>query len=71
MKYKGFEIFKKPVLRVRADRRWSVSSGIAANGYVKCYRWGAKHPSRRTIVGCPSLNALKESIDNEIAEITS
>jgi len=66
MKYKGCEIFKKPCLRVKADSRWTVSSGIAANGYVRCYRWGATLPSGRKIVGSPSLRALKDSIDFEI-----
>jgi len=68
MKYKNCEIFKKPCLRVRGDRRWTVSSGIAANGYVKCYRWGARIANGKTIVGAPSLKALKEDIDYELAK---
>lgn len=67
-RYKGWNILKKPVLRVRADRRWSAASGIAANGYVRSYRWSAQKDGRR-ILGCPSLRALKENIDLELPAV--
>jgi len=69
MKYKNCEIWKKAMFRCRADRRWTPDSGIAANGTVRCYRWGAILPDGTKILGCSSLRALKDAIDESLTEI--
>ena len=56
MKYKNWEIIKKPVI-INKGGGWQCNKGIRTK-----YRWSAKRGDL-WITGCPSLATLKEEIN--------